>query len=235
MKSWQEIETMLENHSKNIPNSLFYQKKQGACEIKIYYCQPIMDLVKFIREKTNAKEIGATHHVMKIAFKNIEYPNARLEYNHNSKRIDIYIEDIRYFIEVKAISDMTIRDLYQKAIGVIESDNDYSDRLWIFYFYRIEWENTIAEDCHYLLAHIDIDILQQDSSTLMGDLIQMVEDSQQHVAKKLKVRPTLIIPLENLVKVDDLERIVKEKDKQLEEKDREIKNLKELIKKFKIK
>ena len=50
----------------------------------------------------------------------------------------------------------------------------------------------------------------------------MVEESKVAVSKKLNIRPTLIIPLENLVKVVDLERIVEEKDQQLEEKDQQL-------------
>ncbi len=81
--------------------------------------------------------------------------------------------------------------------------------------------------CHYLLVFISIDLFKQDSNTLKQDLIQLVEESLDNVAKKLKIRPELIIPLENLIKVEDLERLVKEKDQIIQHLKKELQNLKE--------
>ena len=69
----------------------------------------------------------------------------------------------------------------------------------------------------------------RDSNSLKPDLMELVEKSLEHVAKKINIRPELIIPLENLIKVEDLERLVKEKDKALLEKDSIILQLKEKL------
>ncbi len=99
-----------------------------------------MDLVKFIREKTKAKELGATHHVLKALFRWIIYQDrARLEISKDGRRFDIYVDDTRQEIEVKTISQMKVYDLWKKALGVIESSFQNPDSLWIFYFYKVNW------------------------------------------------------------------------------------------------
>ncbi len=72
-----------------------------------------------------------------------------------------------------------------------------------------------------------LDLLSQDSHSLKQDLIQLVEESLKQVGKKLKIRPELIIPLENLIKVDDLERIVNEKDQIIQQLKDELQQLKD--------
>ncbi len=54
-------------------------------------------------------------------------------------------------------------------------------------------------------------------------MIELVESSKNKVAKKLKTRPTLILPLENLVMVEDLEHDLEEKEKELKKKEQELK------------
>ncbi len=234
---------------------MIYSKKDTALEIKYYYCNAVMDLVKFIRVKTMAKELGATHHVLKALFRWVVYQDrARLEISKDGHRIDIYVDDTRQEIEVKTISEMKTYNLWKKALGVIESSSQNLDSLWIFYFYRINWpkdNNSIKKNepssnasknlnslndlptCHYLLVYITIDLLVQDSNSLKQDLMQLVEKSLEHVAKKINIRPELIIPLENLIKVEDLERLVKEKDQALQEKDQMIQRLKKELQNLK--
>ena len=223
MTNWKEVESDLKKYVYRVNNSHIFEQKKGAIEIKYYHCKPIMDLVEYIRINTEAKDIGATHHIFKILFKQIIYPNkGYLEYKTGIYKIDIYLDGIKQNIEVKTITQMEIDELYKKAIGVIESPLDDSDFLWIFYFYKINWLKDSNQSCHYLLVYVNINILEQESSTLRRDLIHMVEESKVAVSKKLNIRPTLIIPLENLIKVEDLERIVEEKDQQLEEKDQQL-------------
>ncbi len=128
---------------------------------------------------------------------------------------------------------------------MIESPFKNPDSLWIFYFYRVNWPENYAfckkkersstgstalaslegvPTCHYLLVFISINLVQQDRNTLKQDLIQMVEESLEQVAKKIKIRPELIIPLENLIKVEDLERLVKDKDQTIQNQDLTIQN-----------
>ncbi|MHA1672230.1 MAG: hypothetical protein ACTSYI_01255 [Promethearchaeota archaeon] len=255
MPNWKEIVPILNTKAKSIINSLLYVKKDAALEIKYYFCNAVMDLVKFIREKTKAKELGATHHVLKALFRWIIYQDrARLEVSKDGRRIDIYVDGTRQEIEVKTISQMKIYDLWKKALGVIESSSQIPDSLWIFYFYRLNWpkdkdlhkeksrSSNISEThpiidgmstCHYLLVFISIDLLLQDSHALKQDLIQLVEESLKQVGKKLKIRPELIIPLENLIKVEDLERLVKEKDQTIQDKDQTIQDKDQMIQQLK--
>ena len=220
MTDWKYIESLLVPKADGIKNSAILTDRLGAIEISYYYCDAIMDLVDFIREKTDAKELGATHHVMKIIFKEIRYPTgAILEFPRGRNRFDIWLKSTEQSVSVKMIREMNIESLYQKSIGVIESTTDFSDFLWIFYFYRFQDPQRKENSCKYLLAFVDIDILEQESESLRGDLIKVVERSLNQVADHLKIRPTLIIPLENLVKVVDLERIVEERGDELEEKD----------------
>ncbi|MHA1673045.1 MAG: hypothetical protein ACTSYI_05405 [Promethearchaeota archaeon] len=246
MPNWKTLVPILNTKAKSIIKSLLYSQKDTALEIKYYYCNAIMDLVKFIRVKTKAKELGATHHVLKALFRWIIYRDrARLEVSKNGRRLDIYVEETRQEIEVKTISQMKVYDLWKKALGVIESTTQNPDSLWIFYFYRVNWpkDNKVlkkiaisshesnalpsfdgASTCHYLLVFISINLVLQDSNALKQDLIQLVEESLDNVAKKLKIRPELIIPLENLIKVEDLERLVKDKDQALQNKNQTIQN-----------
>lgn len=255
MPNWKKIIPLLNNKAKGIKNSLIYSKIDTALEIKYYYCNAIMDLVKFIRVKTKAKELGATHHVLKALFRWIIYQDrARLEISKDGRRVDIYVDDTRQEIEVKTISQMKIYDLWKKALGVIESSSQNLDSLWIFYFYRINWpkDNNIPiknvassnvskthhsydelPTCHYLLVFITIDLLIQDSNSLKQDLMQLVEKSLENVAKKINIRPELIIPLENLIKVEDLERLVKQKEQELQDKEQELQDKDKIIQQLK--
>jgi hypothetical protein len=93
------------------------------------------------------------------------------------------------------------------------------------------------------ISFIAINSIDQDKKQLRNDLIMVVEESKQQVAKKLHKLPTLIIPVENIITVEDLERElkelkadrdekIKEKDEKIKEKDEEIKLLKVKLKKF---
>ncbi len=242
MPNWKTLVPLLNTKAKAIKNSLFHSRKDTTLEIRYYYCDAVMDLVKFIREKTKAKELGATHHVLKALFRWVMYQDrARLEVSKDGRRIDIYVDETRQEIEVKTISQMEVYELYKKAIGVIDSSAQNLDSLWIFYFYRVHLDHTNAvprkkitsldeePTCHYLLAFVTIDLVMQDSHSLKQDLIQLVEESLKQVGKKLKIRPELIIPLENLIKVDDLERIIDEKDQVLQNKDQIIQDKDQII------
>ncbi len=234
MTDWAEIITQLNLKAPAVKKALVLSRKKHAIEIKYYYCGAISDLVDFIRKKTKAKELGATHHVLKALFRWVVYRDgAQLEVSKNQKRIDILVDGTQQAIEVKTLSEMKVYELWKKAMAVLESDHDHPDILWIFYFYRVlrpdrqsppdfrKYERSaptegdgLAETqyCHYLLTYININVMQQDNELLKQDLITLVEESLKEVAKKIGRRPELIIPLENLIKVEDLERLVEEKE-----------------------
>ena len=199
------------------------QKPQSALEIRYYHCKYIEELVRYIRDNTRAKHLGATHHVLNILFNQVEYSGKGvLEYTKGRKRYDSFLKKDSRIIEVKTIKHMTIEKLYNKIVGVIESERSDADVLWVFYFYRMPEETTDGTKiaCHYLLTFIGINIVEQERKNLREELIELVERSKEKVAEKVRTLPRLIIPLENLVMVEDLKHDLEVKNKALEERDK---------------
>src|SRR6056297_1206356 len=216
------------------------QKPQSALEIRYYHCKYIEELVRYIRDNTRAKHLGATHHVLNILFNQVECSGKGvLEYTKGRKRYDCFLKKDSRIIEVKTIKHMTIEKLYNKFVGVIESERSDADVLWVFYFYRMPEETTDGTKiaCHYLLTFIGINIVEQERKNLREELIELVERSKEKVAEKVRTLPRLIIPLENLVMVEDLKhdlevknKALEERDKALEEKDKAIKEKYKVLK-----
>src|SRR6056297_2921870 len=209
------------------------QKPQSALEIRYYHCKYIEELVRYIRDNTRAKHLGATHHVLNILFNQVEYSGKGvLEYTKGRKRYDCFLKKDSRIIEVKTIKHMTIEKLYNKIVGVIESERSDADVLWVFYFYRMPEETTDGTKiaCHYLLTFIGINILEQERKNLREELIELVERSKEKVAEKVRTLPRLIIPLENLVMVEDLKHDLEVKNKALEEKDKALKEKDKVLK-----
>src|SRR6056297_3483977 len=203
------------------------QKPQSALEIRYYHCKYIEELVRYIRDNTRAKHLGATHHVLNILFNQVEYSGKGvLEYTKGRKRYDCFLKKDSRIIEVKTIKHMTIEKLYNKIVGVIESERSDADVLWVFYFYRMPEETTDGTKiaCHYLLTFIGINIVEQERKNLREELIELVERSKEKVAEKVRTLPRLIIPLENLVMVEDLKHDLEVKNKALEEKNKILEN-----------
>ena len=203
------------------------QKPQCALEIRYYHCKYIEELVRYIRDNTRAKHLGATHHVLNILFNQVEYSGKGvLEYTKGRKRYDCFLKKDSRIIEVKTIKHMTIEKLYNKIVGVIESERSDADVLWVFYFYRMPEETTDGTKiaCHYLLTFIGINIVEQERKNLREELIELVERSKEKVAEKVRTLPRLIIPLENLVMVEDLKHDLEVKNKALEEKNKILEN-----------
>jgi len=209
------------------------QKPQCALEIRYYHCKYIEELVRYIRDNTRAKHLGATHHVLNILFNQVEYSGKGvLEYTKGRKRYDCFLKKDSRIIEVKTIKHMTIEKLYNKIVGVIESERSDADVLWVFYFYRMPEETTDGTKiaCHYLLTFIGINIVEQERKNLREELIELVERSKEKVAEKVRTLPRLIIPLENLVMVEDLKHDLEVKNKALEEKDKALKEKDKVLK-----
>jgi len=209
------------------------QKPQSALEIRYYHCKYIEELVRYIRDNTRAKHLGATHHVLNILFNQVEYSGKGvLEYTKGRKRYDCFLKKDSRIIEVKTIKHMTIEKLYNKIVGVIESERSDADVLWVFYFYRMPEETTDGTKiaCHYLLTFIGINIVEQERKNLREELIELVERSKEKVAEKVRTLPRLIIPLENLVMVEDLKHDLEVKNKALEEKDKALKEKDKVLK-----
>src|SRR6056297_1123169 len=137
-KSWKEIENDLNSIGTILNNTIIHEESRGSMDVKYFYCNPVDALAKYIRENTRAKNIGDTHHVIKILFNLVEFAGQGvLEYTFGGKKRDIYLKEAFQSIEVKTIKHMDIDKLYGKALGVLESADDDSDFLWLFYFYTI--------------------------------------------------------------------------------------------------
>jgi hypothetical protein len=179
-----------------------------------------MNFVDFLRSSTKSSLLSSQHDAFKHLFNYLVYENrGQTEMKIGSNRVDIYVEDSHHAVEIKTISEMSYQKLYEKIIGVLNAEIQTPDSLWIFFFYKIAQSVPNQPKCKYLLVFIIIDLLVLDLENLQTELIDLVEESKIEVAKKLQIRPALILPLENLIKVEDLERLVEEKDHALQEKD----------------
>jgi hypothetical protein len=224
-KNWQKLEVILKNLSDHMKNALFYQLNNNGLQIEYYFCQSVMELVLFLRNQTKTSELGAQHHTLKILFNFMKYGETGIiEFPIDGNRADIYLTHENQVIEVKKISDMTFHKLYKKILGVIESESSKADILWVFYFYKLLEPSSIAPNCQYLLTFISIDLIEVEPEALKWDLSHMIEESKAEIAQKLKIIPELIFPLENLIKVDDLERELAEEKQKVLERDQEIAN-----------
>jgi len=219
---WEKLEIPLKKLSVNLKKAIIYHENNAAFTIEYYFCHSVMELAHFLRTQTKALELGSQHHTFKILFKFVKYGDyGCLEYPIQDGRADIFLKHENRIIEVKTITQMTLHKLYQKVLGVLESESPKSDILWVFYFYKLKESSPIAPECQYLLSFISIDLLDIDQDSNKWDLSRMVEESKVHIAEKLKITPEFIIPLENLLKVEDLEReLADQKQKLVEEKQR---------------
>mgnify|MGYP006308250975 CR=1 FL=1 len=137
-KSQTEIENELKPIGAILNNALVYEENRGPLDIRYFYCKPVETLVKYIRNNTRARNIGATHHVLKILFNLVEFAGqGALEYSFGGRTRDIFLQEAFQSIEVKTIKHMDIDKLYGKALGLLESEGDDSDMLWIFYFDKV--------------------------------------------------------------------------------------------------
>lgn len=215
---WKKIEPLLREFSPRLKRAQIHQEETSAFRIEYYFCHSVMELAQILHHQTNASELGSQHHLLKILFKFLKFGEAGiLEYSMSKTRADIYLEHEDKIIEVKTITHMAFHKIYQKLIGVLEAEANQVDILWVCYFYKLTAPSPIAPTCQYLLTFISIDLVAIDRETMKWELMQMIEESKTRVAEKLKLTPEIIIPLENLIKVEDLERELAEKAHQLTE------------------
>src|SRR5271157_4187638 len=233
--TWKDLEPELKDLASRLGSNLIHRHARGAIEIQYYYCDTVMEFARFLRERTYARELGTQHHAFKILFKyRVFGEDGILEFSEDGKRVDIYLPDGPLEVEVKTLVDMSLEKLHRKAIAVIEAYPTPVDWLWLFFFYKVPYGATHDTACKYLLVFVALDVLGQDPLTLRSDLELVVEKGKKDVARKLGMRPTLILPLDNLIKTEDLEQEMREKtqeilekDQALQEKEQEIQELRE--------
>ena len=104
------------------------------------------------------------------------------------------------------------------------------DRAWIIFFEKFRGGASPRVACKYLLCWVDIDVTGNASAhEINKDLVILMHKSKATVAENLIVDEDIIIPVDNIMLVEDLERELKEKDAALDEKDKVIVNKDKVI------
>jgi hypothetical protein len=217
-KQWEPI---LEKIARRLAKDEINVERQGRVTIRHYYCTSVMDVVRHLRRFTKAKDEQGQHDVLKILLKYYQYGRrGRFEIKKGRHRLDIVIDDEHLAISVKTIVDVTVKKVREKASLVLslKREQQYpADRVWIAFFYKFKDNASPKNACKYLFCWIDIDITGVvDTRTLNEDLMAVVLKTKKVVADKLDVDDEIIIPVDNIMLVEEMERESQEKDKLLE-------------------
>ena len=226
-KQW---EPLLERIAKRLAKDEIDVESRGRVTMRHYYCTSVMDIARHLRCFTRARDEQGQHDVLKILLKYYQYGRrGRFEIKRGRYRLDIVIDDEQLAISVKTIVDETVEKVRKKASLVLSLKREKhtpADRLWIAYFYKFKDSASPRKACKYLFCWIDIDITGVvDAQTLNEDLMAVVQKSKTVVAEKLGVDDKIIIPVDNIMLVEEVERESKEKDELLEAKDNMIDQL----------
>jgi len=219
--TWKEREPAIKALAPDLLRDLIVLDSRAPVTIRIFFCDGVMAVVKYLRETTKAKELGATHHVFKILAKHAMYGDrGRVEFSDKGERMDIYFEDTMVSISVKALVMATIKVIRGTTMAVFDSTP--VDKTWIFFFYKFKDNASPRPPCQYLITWIEIDSLDIDPARTTKQVINMVTKSKQKAAKQLGVPAKILVPVENIIKVEDMEREVQEFKNVIDEKDRVI-------------
>jgi len=200
-------------------------RRRGRVAVHHYYCTSVMDVVRHLRRFTRARDEQGQHDVLKIVFKRLVHGDrGRYEVRRGRTRLDIWIDDAHEAIEVKTIVDVTVSKVKGKLSLVLRLKRKQRrrvDRLWVVFFYKFKDGASPRAACKYLLCWVDMDLAGiTNTRELEDDVVALMHKSKKAVAEKLNVDESIIIPVENIMLVEDLERELKEKDALLDEKDK---------------
>jgi hypothetical protein len=220
-KQWEPV---LEKIAKRLAKDEIDVEHQGRVSIRHYYCTSVMDVVRHLRRFTKAKDQQGQHDVLKILFKWYRYGDrGRFEVKQGICRLDIWIEDTHEAIEVKTIVDVSVAKVKGKASLVLKLKSKQRrrvDRAWIIFFKKFRGGASPRIACKYILCWVDIDVTGKTNvRELNKDLVILMHKSKATVAEKLDVDEDIIIPVDNIMLVEDLERELMEKDAALDEKE----------------
>ncbi|MHA1679765.1 MAG: hypothetical protein ACTSUE_02075, partial [Promethearchaeota archaeon] len=197
MVTWKELEPEINEFAKHLNHYIIYHNSDEHVTIKIYYCSLISDIIRFIRNKTKAAELAATHHFFKLLFKQVTFGNeARCEEPGKGTRFDVFIEKSMKTIEVKTIVQATIDKIRKRAVAIFKGNP--VDEVWITWFNKFKNHEAPIPACKYLLSWITIDFMNVDMPRMALVVSQMVEESKRQVAEKLGVPYEIIIPVDNI-------------------------------------
>ncbi|MHA1996956.1 MAG: hypothetical protein ACTSU9_02495 [Promethearchaeota archaeon] len=218
VNTWKNHEKILEALVRNHPPRLLCTTEHEGIKIDIFFCEGVMRLVNFLINEVKKKDLAGPHNTFTIYFKYRDFgESGLLEYTIDNLRVDIYIDILELKIQVKALSDVTIKDV-EAQIAAVDS-RGVEDRLWIFFFYQFENHASPDPVCKYLLARISIDLLERDLTETNKLLSNMIHDAKKKAADKLDVDYEILIPMPNLVSDIELKRRIAERDEMLAEKD----------------
>jgi len=244
--TWKDREPAIKALVTDLLRDLIVLEHQAPVTVRVFFCEGVMAIVKYLREATHAKDVGATHHVFKILGKHAMYgERGRLEFSDKGERMDIYFEDTMVSISVKALVMATIKAIRGTTMAVFDAPP--VDKIWIFFFYKFKDNTSPRPPCQYLITWIEVDSLEIDPTRTSKQVITMVTKSKQKAAKQLGVPAKILVPVPNIIKVEDMEREIAElkeekdvtlakkdealaeKDQALAEKDKEIAELKKQL------
>ena len=208
--TWKERELEIMKLVPGLCDALLVEVRHKPVYVRVYYCEGVMAIVEYIRDHTKGMEHGAQHHVFKILGKHAEFgEQGRLEVSSGAERMDIYIEDTMVSIEVKTLTMATIETIRGTAMAAFEGNP--ADKTCIFFLYKFAGNPSPRPPCAYLLTWVAIDSLDIHFDRVASLVVSMVQKAKDQAAKKLGVPAKILIPVENIIKVDDLERELKEK------------------------
>jgi hypothetical protein len=228
-KQWEPV---LEKIARRLARDEINVECQGRVAMHQFYCTSVMEIARHLRRFTKAKDEQGQHDVLKILLRYYRYGRrGRFEIKKGRHRLDIVIDDEHLAISVKTIVDVTVKKVREKASLVLSLKHEQhypADRVWIAFFYKFKDNASPKDACKYLFCWIDIDITGVvDAQTLNDDLMAVVLKTKKGVADKLGVDDEIIIPVENIMLVEEMEREGKEKDVLLEAKDDTIDRIEE--------
>ncbi len=231
MASRKDWEPVLARLAPRLARDEVHADVAGMASVRYFYCTSVMGVVRLLRRLTRAKDVQAQHDVLKILFTRYVYGDrGKFETRRGIYRLDVVIDGGHHVIEVKTLVDMTIEKVRHAAMLATRQSvarNVPVDAVWIAFFYKFKGHRSPKRACKYILAFMALDLSgSPDMGSLNEQVSIMVQKSKKTVAEKLGVDNAIIIPVDNILLAEELERELKEMeeetDKIIEEKDQRI-------------
>jgi len=214
--------------------SVFQEVRLEHTQFSMYYCNGVMRFVSYFKKYGRAIDKGLIHDIFKVFFSQLKYGlnGVEVEKEVGKRRIDLYRTVEGEIIEVKTISNISFKKIYGTIKSVFKLVPK-ADRLWLFFFMKLmpsilkkknQKDNVKDLKCKYFLIFIDIIITGvEDLTEINKELESGIKELIESGAEELDISKEIIIPLENVVFVEDLKRELEESKKELEEKEKELK------------
>jgi hypothetical protein len=231
--TWKDREPAIAALAPDMLRALLVLESQHPVTVRMFFCDGVMAVVRYLREHTAGMEPGAMHHVLKVLAKHVIFGDrGRMEVACKGERVDVYLDDSMIAVSVKTIFNATLKAIRGTTMALVDATP--ADRTWIFFFYKFKDRATPRPPCQYLITWVDIESLDLDPpARLVKQVITMVTKAKQKAAKQLGISGKILIPVPDIIKVEDLEREVEEKGKLILEKDKIISEKDDLINELK--